>query len=108
MEAEEDDKAEAEAEQTAESRSQTIPDIDLTGTWYDPTGYCTAEFTFNGDGTGTINWGNSTDNLTYSLNGNTINVVLPYNTDTRNVKVRHFYYEKEDFYYGKIPKSQPF
>lgn len=82
VEAEEDDKAEAEAEQTAESRSQTIPDIDLTGTWYDPTGYCTAEFTFNGDGTGTINWGNSTDNLTYSLNGNTINVVLPYNTDT--------------------------
>lgn len=55
---------------------------DLIGTWYDPTGYNTATFTFNADGTGTINWGSSTDNLTYSVSGNTINVVLPNNTNT--------------------------
>ena len=79
---EEYDKTEAEIEQTSESSNQTITDIDLIGTWYDPTGYDTAEFTFNGDGTGTINWGNSTDNLTYSLSGSTVNIVLPNNTNS--------------------------
>ena len=79
---EEYDKTEAEIEQTSESSNQTITDIDLIGTWYDPTGYDAAEFTFNGDGTGTINWGNSTDNLTYSLSGSTVNIVLPNNTNS--------------------------
>ena len=79
---EEYDKTETEIEQTSESSNQTITDIDLIGTWYDPTGYDVAEFTFNGDGTGTINWGNSTDNLTYSLSGSTVNIVLPNNTDS--------------------------
>lgn len=93
LEAEKDDKIESEAEQTSESGNQTTPNIDLAGTWYDPTGYNVAEFTFNGDGTGIINWGNSTDNLTYSLSGNTINVLLPNNTDTTiTVGVNCLYY----------------
>ena len=78
----EEDKTQPESEQTSESGNQTMPDIDLTGTWYDPTGYNTAEFTFNGDGTGTINRGSSTDDLTYSISGETINVLLPNNTNT--------------------------
>ena len=82
VEAEEDDTAEATTEQTSESENQTTPDIDLIGTWYDPTGYNTVEFTFQEDGTGTINRGSSMDNFTYSISGDTINVVLPYNTVT--------------------------
>lgn len=60
----------------------TNPMTALTGTWYDPTKYNTAEFTFNGDGTGSIFWGNSTDSYTYSIDGNTISCALESHTIT--------------------------
>lgn len=60
----------------------TDPMTALTGTWYDPTKYNTAEFTFNGDGTGSIFWGNSTDSYTYSIDGNTISCALENHTIT--------------------------
>lgn len=97
-EAEEDDHAESEAEQASGSGNQTIPESDLIGTWYDPTGYNTVAFTFYGDGTGIINWGDSTDNLTYSLSGNTINILLPNNVnDTITVGVNCLYFGGSKF-----------
>lgn len=93
LEVEENDTTKQESEQTSENENQTIPEIDLTGTWYDLTGYNTAEFTFNADGTGIVNRGDSTDNFTYSLSGNTINVLLPYNVNTTvTVGVNCLYY----------------
>ncbi len=61
------------------------PTSALIGTWYDPTGYSTAVFTFNDDGTGLMDWGNSTDNFNYSVDGNTISCPLEYHTITLTI-----------------------
>lgn len=75
----------SDSENSTESVNNTIADTpvtDLTGTWYDPTKYNTAEFTFNGDGTGSINWGSSTDSYTYTIDGNNISCALENHTIT--------------------------
>ena len=70
------------SDNTTEVSLFTDPMTALTGTWYDPTKYNTAEFTFNGDGTGSINWGNSTDRYTYTVDGNNISCSLESHTIT--------------------------
>lgn len=98
LEAVEDDKDEAETEQISESRNQANPDIDLIGTWYDPTGYCVGDFTFYEDGTGTQSWDNYTMKFTYSLSGNTITFVSPNNVSfTITVESNCLYYGGSKF-----------
>ena len=50
---------------------------DITGLWYDPSGYQTSVYNFNGDGTGTLYWnGNTGDasSFTYTISGSRVSL----------------------------------
>lgn len=67
-----------EVEETSQDENSTeISYSNLNGTYYDPTTFSVMKITFNGDGTGKVNFGNSrTDSATYTLEGNKVTMFL--------------------------------
>ncbi len=89
------------ADDSSKSKEQPEQTIDLTGTWYDPTRLSYAEFIFNGDGTGTYDFGNGdTRQMTYSVSGNTISYKLPNSSGTLTIKGDKLY-DGESYYVKK-------
>ena len=67
-----------EVEETSQDENSTeISYSNLNGTYYDPTTFSVMKITFNGDGTGKVNFGDSrTDSATYTLEGNKVTMFL--------------------------------
>ncbi|WP_091867808.1 hypothetical protein [Butyrivibrio sp. INlla16] len=68
----------APGKEDAAPESSAEESVDITGTWYDPTGLDTVVFQFGGNGAGTLFWerGGESTPITYTVSGNTINITL--------------------------------
>ena len=77
------------ADQQAEKDAKEPAAItDVTGTWYDPTGYSTSSFTFNADGTGYLDWGTKATpaSITYTVSKGAVNISMSDLTFTLKIR----------------------
>ncbi len=78
-------KKSGDSKDSSKTNEQVTSTLDIIGTWYDPTGLSALELTFNEDGTGIVDWGSSTSNMTYSVSGNTVSVVMKNSSFTLSI-----------------------
>ena len=77
------------ADQQAEKDAKEPAAItDVTGTWYDPTRYSVASFTFDADGTGYLDWGTNAppESFTYTVRDGVVTMSMQYLTDTLKIR----------------------
>lgn len=73
------------AEAAAGGNGQAASSIGVVGTWYDPTGYSVAVYTFREDGTGIEDLGSVTISFTYTVSGNTLSYTFKGHTSTLTI-----------------------
>ena len=85
-----------------EDNEQVIDGSELIGTYYDPTTFSVIKFTFDGDGTGKIDWGSKSDSMTYALEGNQVIVYLKNTTYPLSYDGTNLYDDSGSTYVKKV------